>query len=87
MPPWRIHDLRRTARSGMARLGVPRDHAEAALNHLSARSALERTYDRHDYGPEIVAALTLWQGHVAGLVGQAAVVVPLAEARASRSAS
>jgi hypothetical protein len=26
---WRWHDLRRTARTGMARLGVPRDHAEA----------------------------------------------------------
>lgn len=85
--PWRIHDLRRTARTGMTRLGVPRDHAEAAINHISGRSNLERTYDRHDYAAEIIAALTLWQGHVAGLVGQAAAVVPLAEARASRSAS
>jgi integrase len=34
---WRFHDLRRTARTGMTRLGVPRDHAEAAINHLSGR--------------------------------------------------
>lgn len=68
MPPWRWHDLRRTARTGMTRLGVPREHAEAAVNHISDRSALERTYDRHDYGPEIVAALSAWQAHVAALV-------------------
>ncbi len=68
MPAWRWHDLRRTARTGMTRLGVPREHAEAAVNHLSARSALERTYDTYNYGPEIVAALGKWQAHVAALV-------------------
>jgi integrase len=65
---WRWHDLRRTARTGMTRLGVPREHAEAAINHVSGRSALERTYDRHDYAPEVLAALTRWQEHVAELV-------------------
>jgi integrase len=78
--PWRLHDLRRTARTGMTQLGIPPDHAEAALNHVSGRSALVRTYDRHDYGPEILAALSRWQAHVAGLVGEGAEVVPL-EAR------
>ncbi|MBD0272617.1 MAG: hypothetical protein ICV73_11900 [Acetobacteraceae bacterium] len=52
----------------MTRIGVPRDHAEAAINHVSGRSALERTYDRHDYAAEVVAALTGWQAHVAELV-------------------
>ena len=65
---WRWHDLRRTCRTGMTRLGVMRDHAEAAINHLSGRSSLERTYDRHDYADEIIAALTTWQGHVAKLL-------------------
>lgn len=65
---WRWHDIRRTARTGMTRLGVPRDHAEAAINHVSARTMLERTYDRHDYAPEIIAALSAWQAHVADLV-------------------
>lgn len=78
---WRWHDLRRTARTGMTRLGVPRDHAEAAINHVSGRTKLERTYDRHDYAEEVIAALTLWQGHVAGLVGKAAEVVALADRR------
>jgi integrase len=65
---WRWHDFRRTARTAMTRLGVPREHAEAALNHISGRSALERTYDRHDYADEIKSALRVWQGHVAALV-------------------
>lgn len=81
LPAWRWHDLRRTARTGMTRLGVARDHAEAAINHVSGRSKLERTYDRHDYAPEVINALTLWQGHVAGLVGRAAEVVTLAGRR------
>jgi integrase len=72
MPPWRWHDLRRTARTGMTRLGVPREHAEAAVNHLSARSSLERTYDTYAYEPEIIAALGKWQAHVAELVKQKA---------------
>ena len=82
MPAWRFHDLRRTARTGMTRLGVPRDHAEAAINHISGRSALERTYDRHDYADEVLNALSRWQAHVAGLVApnQGAEVVPIRRA-------
>jgi len=68
---WRWHDLRRTARSGMSRLGVTALHAECALNHISGRSALERTYDRHDYSAEAIAALTVWQDHVAAIVQEA----------------
>lgn len=68
MPRWRWHDLRRTARTGMTRLGVPRDHAEAAINHISARSALERTYNTYDYAAEIIGAIEKWQGHVAEMV-------------------
>lgn len=83
MPGWRWHDLRRTARTGMTRLGVPRDHAEAAINHVSGRSALERTYDRHDYATEIAVALLRWQAHVATLVTAhpRAEVVTLADRR------
>ena len=31
---WRLHDLRRTARSLMSRAGVPADHAERCLGHV-----------------------------------------------------
>jgi Arm DNA-binding domain/Phage integrase family len=67
---WRWHDLRRTARTGMTRLGVPKDHAEAAINHVSGRSPLQRIYDRHDYTAEAAAALGRWQAHIKGLVAQ-----------------
>jgi integrase len=68
---WTMHDLRRTARSALARLGVSNDHAEAALNHVSHRSQLQRTYDRHDYVDEVLAALGTWQMHLAELIGGA----------------
>jgi integrase len=65
---WRWHDLRRTARTRMAQIGIGDRAAEAALNHISDRSALVRTYDRHDYAAEAAAALTAWQDHVARLL-------------------
>jgi integrase len=68
VPEWHVHDLRRSARTGMARLGISSEHAEAALNHVSGRSALARVYDRHDYRSEIIAALSRWQAHIASLL-------------------
>ena len=41
------HDLRRTGRTGLARLGVRIDIAERVLNH--ARERIEATYDLHEY--------------------------------------
>jgi integrase len=65
---WVMHDLRRTCRTTLARLGVPREHAEAALNHIGGRTTLERTYNVHGYEPEIIVALDKWQRHVAAIV-------------------
>lgn len=53
--PWVIHDLRRTARSLMARAGVQREIAERALGHVIA--GVEGVYDRHSYLDEKGAAL------------------------------
>ena len=64
---WDWHDLRRTARTGMSRLGVPREAAEAALNHAPA-GGLVGVYDRHGFADEAIAAIRRWQEHVAGLV-------------------
>jgi integrase len=52
---WRLHDLRRTARSLMSRAGVLSDHAERVLGH--AIESVEGTYDRHDYEAEKAEAL------------------------------
>jgi integrase len=76
---WRWHDLRRTVRTGLARLGVDRDTAELALGHVSHRSKVEQVYDRSDPTPAIAAALLRWHAHVVGLVGgaEAAAILPL----------
>ena len=55
MPDWRIHDLRRTARSLMSRAGVRPDVADRVLGH--AVPGMRATYDRHSYWPEKLDAL------------------------------
>lgn len=60
LAPWTIHDLRRTARSLMARAGVRSDIAERTLGHVIA--GVEGVYDRHAYTEEkreALAALAL----------------------------
>lgn len=47
MAPWRLHDLRRTARSLMSRAGVQSDIAERVLGH--ALPGIRGVYDRHVY--------------------------------------
>ena len=44
---WRLHDLRRTARSLMSRAGVSSDHAELCLGHVLP--GIRATYDIHPY--------------------------------------
>lgn len=53
--PWVVHDLRRTARSLMARAGVRSDIAERTLGHVIA--GVEGVYDRHGYLEEKGEAL------------------------------
>ena len=47
MPPWRLHDIRRTARTLMSRAGVPADHAERCLGHIIG--GVRGVYDRHEF--------------------------------------
>jgi integrase len=55
MPPWVIHDLRRTARSLMSRADVRPDIAERVLGH--AIPGVEGVYDRHRYDDHKADAL------------------------------
>jgi integrase len=59
------HDLRRTGRTGLARLGVKVDIAERVLNH--ARERMEATYDVHEYLDEKREALEKWAKYLAQL--------------------
>ena len=75
MPPWVIHDLRRTARSLLSRVGVNRDIAERVMGHVIA--GVEGVYDRHRYEPEIADALRRLAAEIARILEPGAKVVAL----------
>jgi integrase len=67
---WRLHDLRRTCVSGMARLGVAPHVADKILNHQSGTiSGVAAVYQRHDFLAERREALERWGTHVSELTG------------------
>lgn len=69
LKPWRLHDLRRTASTGMARLGFPIQVTEAVLNHRSGSlGGLAGIYNRYQYLDEKRAALEAWAAHVEGML-------------------
>jgi integrase len=71
MPPWWLHDLRRTAASGMARLGVNLPVIEKVLNHSSGSfRGIVGVYQRHNFSDEKRQALERWGTHVADLVSE-----------------
>jgi integrase len=65
LEPWTLHDLRRTAASGMAGLGVQPHVIEATLNHRSgAIRGVAAVYNRYNYAGERRVALVAWSKHV-----------------------
>jgi integrase len=68
---WTIHDLRRTAATRMADLGVQPHVIEAILNHISGHKAgVAGIYNRSTYATEKRAALDLWGNHIRVIVAQ-----------------
>ena len=68
--PWRLHDLRRTAATRMADLGVLPHVIEAVLGHVSgSKAGVAGVYNRAAYSAEERAALALWAEHVGRLEG------------------
>jgi integrase len=64
-----LHDLRRSAATGMADLGVQPHVIEAVLNHSSgSKAGVAGIYNRSRYGRETAAALALWADHVLAIV-------------------
>jgi len=69
---WRLHDLRRTCVSGMARLGIAPHVADKILNHQSGTiSGVAAVYQRHEFLSERKDALERWGAHVAKIVTEA----------------
>ena len=81
LKPWRLHDLRRTAATGQARIGIQPHVIEMTLNHISgpAKASVAGLYNRHSYLDEKASALARWAAHVEALVSgrPGANVVPL----------
>jgi integrase len=74
MPPWVLHDIRRTVASGMARLGINLPVIEKLLNHVSGSFAgIVGVYQRHSFSDEKRAAITAWARHVEAIVNGEAV--------------
>jgi len=78
MPDFVLHDLRRTARSLMSRLGINREVAERCLGHRVG-NAIENTYNVYEFETEMAAAFNSLANLIASINDPAAPsnVVPL----------
>ena len=69
IPHWTFHDLRRTAATTMARIGIPVRVTEAVLNHVSGTGGgIVGVYQRHDYADEKRYALESWARFLTELI-------------------
>jgi integrase len=81
MPQWQLHDLRRTARTLLARAGVRDDVAERCLGHVI--KGVEKVYNRHTYLDEKRAAFEALASLVAKILNPKSNVEQLAAHRAA----
>jgi integrase len=84
--PWILHDARRTAATGMARLKVAPHVVDRVLNHTSGTiRGVARVYNRFEYSDERRAALEAWGRAVEQIVAgseMSSKIIELAAARA-----
>ncbi len=66
IPHWTPHDLRRTVRTGLGRLGCPSEVAEAIPGH--SRKGIEGTYDLYRYEAECKVWLQKWADYLDTLI-------------------
>lgn len=59
MKPWSPHDLRRTARTNMARIGVLDEVGEEVINHMEP--GVVGVYNKYRYDEEKKDALQKWE--------------------------
>jgi len=85
---WRLHDLRRTGVTVLARLGIPPHVADRLLNHIQGSiKGVAAVYQRHDFLEERRLASEQWAGHVltAGATPAPQVVIDLQVRRGKQS--
>jgi len=76
---WTVHDLRRSAATGMADLGIQPHIIETVLNHVSGHKAgVAGIYNRSSYEREVRTALVAWADHIREITtGVAPNVIPM----------
>ena len=58
IPPWRLHDLRRTFSTNLNRIGVQPHVVEACLNHVTgSQGRVASVYNKYHYLPEKIQAV------------------------------
>jgi integrase len=79
LPPWALHDLRRTVATGMADIDVDPHVIEAVLNHTSgSKRGVAGIYNRSSYERQKRVALARWADRVLAVVeGRSVNVVPM----------
>jgi integrase len=76
LEPWLLHDLRRSAATGMAEIGIQPHVIEAVLNHVSGhKGGIAGIYNRAQYSAEKAQALARWNEHILSIVEDRAAVV------------
>ena len=68
IPHWSPHDIRRSVRTGLARIGCPSEVAEAILGH-SAKGIIG-VYNLHRYERECASWLQVWCNHLDSVIGK-----------------
>jgi integrase len=79
------HDLRRTAATGMTRLGASRFIADRVIGHKE--TGVASVYDRYEYLREKASALGAWAAHVEAIgsrQGREATILPMRGSGAGR---
>jgi len=76
--PFVLHDLRRTLRSGLARLGIEEETAELVIGHVP--QGMLRVYVTYDHLAERREALARWAGYVLSVGEAGGNIVPLVRA-------
>src|SRR5581483_3579005 len=75
IPPFVLHDLRRTCATGLQKRGVALPVIEKVLNHTSGSFAgIVGVYQLHDFADEKRAALETWGRHVESIIYSRAIV-------------
>ena len=66
MKPWTPHDLRRTARTNMARIGISDEIGEEVINHI--KPGIVGVYNKYRYDKEKLEALQKWEGFLLNIL-------------------